>query len=120
MKIQINSKQNYGTHTEEMKEEYDSQITEEKETLTIEFKNGKIKGNNKKIIYQKNKSTIIIELNQTNKCEYNTPYGKIFLEITGQEIEIKKQPLNIKIKYQISAKGIPPYTNEVEIQELHK
>lgn len=118
MKIEIKAVQDYGTHKEELKEEYDFNIIEENEKLTIEFKNGKIEANQNKITYIRNQNIIIIEPGKTNICEYNTAYGKIYLEIIGEKIEIRKEPIYIKTKYIISAQGIPPYTNELEISQM--
>lgn len=126
MTLIIKSTQNYGTHIEEFKEEFECSVEKKENMLKINFENGLIKLEENKITYERNENKIIIEPNKTNECDYDTEHGMFVLDIKGISVEnyyfnnakddeIKVCGTIAKAKYEIQIVGVEPYENIIEI-----
>ena len=124
MKLILKSKQYYGTHEEEIVEEFDcdveklSQLDSENEIIKINFENGYIQIEDDKIIHERGENKLVIEKDNTYEVDYDTEHGMIVLDLTG--LEVKKHldsstGLMASAKYEIKMTGVEPYINEIEI-----
>ena len=120
MKLIIKSKQDYGTHIEEYKEDFSCTLKEENEKIIVEFSQGKITIEKNRIIQERNNNKIIIEAGKTYECDYVTEYGKLTLKIKGLNIEQEKRTNEFyaKAKYEIFMKSVAPYVNEVALRVI--
>ena len=121
MNLKIISKQIYEDH-EEMNEELYADYK-----INFLDKSTLINYNNNEIIYDLEKNTveikriennIFIKLNEENIFVYKTPYGEIKLKTIGEKIELRKNPLDIKIEYKIALGNMAEYKNIIEILEV--
>lgn len=123
MKLIIKSKQDYTTHIEEYKEEFECTTALDEGRLEINFNDGIIIIEENKLTYKRGENKIIIEPNKTNECDYETENGMFVLDIEGISVENKMQEIltgNIhgtvsKATYKILITGVEPYTNIIEI-----
>lgn len=124
MKLIIQSKQNYGTHTETYDEEFTCAIEKTEKGLKILFDNGFIQLEEDRIIYERSENKIVIEPNKINACDYETEYGMFVLDIKGIAVENLLEDLEemnglkilvAKAYYEIQMVGIEAYENEIEI-----
>ena len=122
MKLILNSKQNYGTHTEEYTEEFNCSVEKNENLVKINFDNGTILIEENKIIYERNENKIIIEPGKINECDYETEHGMFVLDIKGIKVETEyKAQEGIKAGkvataiYEIQIVGVTPYENTIEI-----
>lgn len=113
MKVQIKSKQDYGTHVEEINENIECEIIREKDFIELENKDIHIVIYNKKIIQNRNGNRIIIEEEKENETDYATAYGTLKLKTKGLSIENKENV--IIVRYEIDFGG-QKYINELEIK----
>ncbi len=121
MKVLLKSKQNYGTHEEEINEEFECVVekieTENGEVVKITFENGYIQIEDDRIIHERGENKLIIEPNNTYEVDYDTENGTIVLDLNG--IEVNRFDVNdgliAKAKYEIKIVGVEPYSNELEI-----
>lgn len=123
MKLIIKSKQDYKTHMDEYKEEFECTLEKEEGRIRINFDEGFIQIEEKKIIYERGTNKIIIEPNKVNECDYETQYGMFVLDIKGKEvisyinenIQNNEGLLVAKAKYEIQMVGVESYENNIEI-----
>lgn len=121
MKLLLKSKQNYGTHEEEISEEFDctieNLITDDGVAIKISFENGFVQIEDGRIIHERGENKLVIEPNNTYEVDYDTDNGMIVLDLNG--IEVKRfdniEGLIASAKYEIKIVGIEPYMNELEI-----
>ncbi len=121
MKLILKSKQNYGTHVDEINEEFEC-IVEEVNTdngaaLKIVFENGFIQIEDNRIIHERGENKLIIETDQNYEVDYDTESGLIVLDLKGIEVNRfdVSEGLVGSAKYEISIVGVEPYMNEIEI-----
>lgn len=124
MKLIIQAKQNYGTHTEAYDEEFECVVKNEENRLKISFDNGFIQIEENKITYERNENKIVIEPGKINECDYETEHGMFVLDIKGLEIENfledlentkELEKLIARARYEIQMVGVQPYENNIEI-----
>ncbi len=117
MKVLLKSKQYYGTHEEEIFEEFECSVTNTNELIKIEFENGYIQIEDGKMIHERGENKFVVEEGKDSEVDYDTERGLIVLDLKG--IEVIKEDTNIGLvghaKYEISVKGIEPYVNEILI-----
>ncbi len=113
MKIQIKSRQDYGTHIEEMNEKIECEVVKEKDFIELKNNDIHILIYDKKIIQNRNGNEIIIEEGKVNETDYLTPYGVLKLITKG--IAVMKKENTVIAKYKISLNG-QEYMNELEIE----
>ncbi len=117
MKLILKSKQNYGTHEEEINEEFECTVDNDDDMIKISFENGFIQIEEDKIIHERGENKLVIEKDNTYEVDYDTANGMIVLDLTG--IEVKKHDnttgLIASAKYEIKMVGVDPYINEVEV-----
>ena len=113
MKVEIKSKQNYGTYTEETSETFECEKRVENDRVEIWNENIHILIEENKIIQTRNSNEIVVEVGRTNLCRYKTEQGSFEMEITG--ISIDMQENLTRASYQIKISGALSYTNEIEI-----
>ena len=117
MKLILKSKQLYGTHEEEIEEEFECTVDQDDDVIKINFENGYIQIEEEKIIHERGENKLVIEKDTTYEVDYDTAQGMIVLDLKG--LEVKKHPnatgLVGSAKYEISMVGIEPYINEIEI-----
>lgn len=118
MKLVLESKQDYGTHVEEYKEEFSCMVKEEAGKVMIEFESGKITVEENRITQERGENKIIIEPNQIHECDYETEYGMFVLDIRGIEVEKREITSDFlaRAKYEILMVGVEPYINEIVIK----
>ena len=122
MKLILKSKQYYGTHEEEINEEFECLIErlsgENGEIIKINFENGYIQVEENKIVHERGENKLIIEENNNYEVDYDTQNGLIVLDLKGLEVKKHKDRVDGLIasaKYEISIVGVEPYINEMEI-----
>lgn len=125
MKLIINSKQDYKTHVEEYKEEFECSIELLENMLKIKFENGFIQIEENKLTYERGENKIIIEPNKTNECDFETEFGMFVLDIKCitfenmiKDYKIKENDVNgliAKATYEIQMVGVETYENNIEI-----
>lgn len=115
MKLQIESRQDYGTHVEEYKEEFPCEIEEKEQKIIITFEQGKITIEENRIIQERGENKIVIEPNQMFECDYETEYGMFVLDIYGMEVEKREitDSFLARAKYEIRMVGVETYYNEI-------
>lgn len=124
MKLLLKSKQYYGTHEDEINEEFDCTIEKlpnpngGEDITKINFENGYIQIEENKIIHERGENKLVIEKNNNYEVDYDTEHGMIVLDLKG--IEVKKYKdredgLIASAKYEIRIVGIEPYINEMDI-----
>lgn len=113
MKVQIKSRQYYGTHIEEINENIECEIVREKDFIELKNQDINIVIHNKKIIQNRNGNKIIIEEEKENETDYATAYGTLKLKTKG--LSIKKKENVITARYEIDFGG-QKYINELEIK----
>ena len=127
MKLILKSKQNYGTHEEEIKEEFECTIESitnpngEEDIIKINFENGYIQIEDNRIIHERGENKLVIEENSNYEVDYDTANGMIVLDLKGIEVNKHKNRedgLIATAKYEISIVGVEPYLNEMEIYLL--
>jgi len=117
MKLTLKSIQDYKTHKEEYKEEFECKVAKTKNQMKIEFQDGYIIIEENKVIRRTKDNEIIIEIGKNTEIDYDTPNGIIVLDIFGLEMEkdFENTKCVAKIKYEIKIVGVEPYTNELQI-----
>lgn len=117
MKLQIKSKQNYGTHCEEYTETFLCEETQEEGKRVITFDSGTITLEENRIRYQRGENEILIVAGETTECDYETPQGTFVLDIRCLVLHVDLQATTClaTAKYEIQIVGIEPYENEIEI-----
>lgn len=121
MNLKIITKQIYEEH-EEMEEELytNYKINFLDKSILINYNNNEIIcdfGKNT-VEIKRIENNIFIKLNEAITSIYKTPYGEINLKTIGEKIEIRKNPLDIKIEYKIALGNMAEYKNVIEILEL--
>ena len=122
MKLTLKSKQHYGTHIEEINEEFECVVekilsNDNEEITKINFENGYIQIENEKIIHERGENKLIIEKDNTYEVDYDTTHGMIVLDLTGVEVVKHENEIGLiaSAKYEIKMVGVEPYLNEIEI-----
>ena len=117
MKVLLKSKQYYGTHEEEVSEEFDCIVTNTNDIIKIEFENGFIQIENGKMIHERGENKFYVEEGKESEVDYDTERGLLVLDLKG--IEVVKEDVQVglvgRAKYEINVKGIEPYINEILI-----
>lgn len=129
MKLFLKSKQDYGTHIEEYAEKFECSVEQNENSIIINFNEGQIFIEENKITQARGENKIIIEVDKTSECDYETENGMFVLDIEGIQVEknvsnaenidsileTKNKLLVAKAKYKIIIVGVEPYINEIEI-----
>lgn len=124
MKLLLKSKQYYGTHEDEINEEFDCTIEKlpnpngGEDITKINFENGYIQIEENKIIHERGENKLIIEKDNNYEVDYDTEHGMIVLDLKGIEVKKykdRKDGLIASAKYEIRIVGIEPYINEMDI-----
>ena len=117
MKLILKSKQYYGTHVEEINEEFECKVDNDDDIIKIIFENGFIQIEEEKIIHERGENKLIIEKDNTYEVDYDTANGMIVLDLKGLEVNKTKNKSGLiaSAKYEISMVGVEPYINEIEI-----
>ena len=112
MKVQIKSRQDYGTHIDEVAEEIECELQKKDEFVEIKNDILHIIIEENKIIQDRYDNRIVVEYQKENECEYITEYGTIKIKTKG--ISIQKGEKQIIARYEIEIGG-QKYINEIEI-----
>ena len=117
MKLIIKSKQYYGTHVEEIEEEFECTVDNDDDVIKIDFENGYIQIEEERIIHERGENKLIIEKDHTYEVDYDTAHGMIVLDLKGIEVKNHKKLTGLvaSAKYEISMVGVEPYINEIEV-----
>lgn len=117
MKLLLKSKQYYGTHEEEISEEFECTVDDQDDVIKINFENGYIQIEEDKIIHERGENKLVIEKDKVYEVDYDTANGMIVLDLTGKEVKKNKTKSGLiaSAKYEIKMVGIEPYINEIEI-----
>ncbi len=122
MKLLLKSKQHYGTHIDEINEEFECKVENtlsesNEEVIKIYFENGFIQIEENRVIHERGENKLIIEKDNTYEVDYDTANGMIVLDLKGMEINKTNNTTGLigYAKYEIQIKGIEPYVNEIEI-----
>ncbi len=117
MKLILKSKQYYGTHEEEIEEEFECTVDKDDDIIKINFENGYIQIEEEKIIHERGENKLVIEKDNTYEVDYDTAQGMIVLDLKGLEVKKHHNVTGLigSAKYEISMVGIEPYINEIEI-----
>ena len=117
MKLILKSKQFYGTHEEEIEEEFECTVDDNDEVIKINFENGYIQIEEEKIIHERGENKLVIEKDHVYEVDYDTAEGMIVLDLKGLEVKKhgNKTGLVASAKYEISMVGVEPYINEIEV-----
>ncbi len=120
MKVLLKSKQYYGTHEEEISEEFECVVTNTDEIIRIEFENGYIQIENGKMVHERGENKFVVEAGKESEVDYDTQRGLLVLDLKGVEVVKEKEEVGLvgHAKYEISVKGIEPYINEILIYIL--
>jgi hypothetical protein len=117
MKVVLKSKQYYGTHEDEVSEEFECTVTNTEDVIKVEFEEGYIQIENGKMVHERGENKFIVEEDKDSEVDYDTKRGLIVLDLHG--IEVKKYDTSVGLvgsaKYRISVTGIEPYLNEIDI-----
>lgn len=127
MRVIIKSQQNYQTHIEEYKEEFECSIEFDEHVLIINFEKGSLQIEDNKLIYIRGENKIVIEPKKVNECDYVTEYGMFVLDIKGlsvrknvkSEEELRNVENAIEVasaRYEILITGVEPYENSIQIE----
>lgn len=112
MKVQIKSKQDYGTHIDEAIEEIECELKKSNELIELKNDILHIIIEENKIVQNRYGNNITVEYQKENECEYITEYGTFKMKTKG--ISIQKSEKQIIAKYEIEIGG-QRYLNEIEI-----
>lgn len=112
MKVQIKSKQDYGTHIDEVTEEIECELKKSNELIELKNDILHIIIEENKIVQNRYGNNITVEYQKENECEYITEYGTFKMKTKG--ISIQKSEKQIIAKYEIEIGG-QRYLNEIEI-----
>lgn len=112
MKVQIKSKQDYGTHIDEVTEEIECELKKNNELIELKNDILHIIIEENKIVQNRYGNNITVEYQKENECEYITEYGTFKMKTKG--ISIQKSEKQIIAKYEIEIGG-QRYLNEIEI-----
>lgn len=112
MKVQIKSKQDYGTHIDEVTEEIECELKKSNELIELKNDILHIIIEENKIVQNRYGNNITVEYQKENECEYITEYGTFKMKTKG--ISIQKSEKQIIAKYEIEICG-QRYLNEIEI-----
>ena len=117
MKLIIKSKQDYGTHVDEFKEEMECIKTELENSTLLTFQEGNIEIEDDRITYIRGENVMEIAKGEVTDFEMITKEGSINMEIEGILVERNKQEKGIlaKTKYKLIIGEGSFYTNELEI-----
>ncbi len=117
MKLILKSKQYYGTHEDEIEEEFECTVDNNDDYIKINFENGYIQIEEEKIIHERGENKLIIEKDHTYEVDYDTANGMIVLDLKGIEVKNHKTLTGLvaSAKYEISIVGVEPYLNEIEV-----
>ncbi len=117
MKLILESKQYYGSHVEEIKEEFECTVDDNDDIIKIIFENGYIQIEEDKIIHERGENKLVIEKDSTYEVDYDTANRMIVLDLKGLEVNrtSNKTGLIASAKYEIKMVGVEPYINEINI-----
>ena len=116
MRVEIKSKQNYGTHQEEIIEQIQGDVAFGENEITIDWPEGHIIIEENRIIQERNANKLVIEAGKVNFCNYETEHGSFEMKIVGIEVEkLGGDGVLGKAKYALSIAGAEPYVVEAEI-----
>ena len=117
MKLTLKSKQYYGTHDEEIVEEFECQVDKNDDYIKIIFEDGYIQIEEEKIIHERGENKLVIEKDNVYEVDYDTANGMLVLDLKGLEVNNYKTEngLIASAKYEINIVGVEPYINEIEI-----
>ena len=117
MKVLLKSKQYYGTHEEEISEEFECILTKTDNTIRVDFENGYIQFEDNKMVHERGENKFIVEVDKETEVDYDTQRGLIVLDLKGIEVIMNDVEIVLigSAKYEISIKGIEPYVNEISV-----
>ena len=123
MKVLLKSRQYYGTHEEEIVEEFDCtlekipQSDSKKDIIKINFENGFIQIEKDKITHERGNNKLIIEKDNTYEVDYETENGMIVLDLVGLSVTRHDNDTGLiaSARYEIKMVGVDSYINEIEV-----
>lgn len=117
MKVLLKSKQYYGTHEEEVSEEFECTLTKTDDYIRVDFENGYIQFEENKMTHERGENKFLVEVGKDTEVDYDTERGLIVLDLKGLEVIMgdKENGLIGSAKYEINIKGVEPYINEISV-----
>ena len=119
-RVKINSKQIFSDYEDSFSEEHDCEIIYLDDGFKILYDNCEVSFDGVKVFVKNSNMILEIEINKKTFAKMNTPYGKIELEVIGDNINYIKNPFEFSMRYFIKLGNTEKYINEFQILVLNK